>query len=158
MAAQGKANTDMLNFFMRDDYFHKPPPKATGREYFGKTYSENFYDICRQKGLSDEDIIATATALTAESISQAIINYSPTKIDRLIISGGGAYNNTLMNEIKTRLPGVEVTTQEQQGNSSDAKEAIAFAILANETINGNTGNLPQVTGASHAKVLGKISI
>ena len=72
--------------------------------------------------------------------------------------GYGAYNHTLMAMIRNRLPGVEVTTHEQQGNNSDAKEAIAFAILANETVSGNTGNLPSVTGAGHHKILGKISL
>jgi len=158
IAAKGLVNHDLLARFMKDEYIKSVPPKTTGREYFGKDYSEGFYNMCKALQLSDADIIATATAFTAETISYSIKHLTHCPIQKLILGGGGAYNKQLVKMIGDRLPGVTVTTQEATGNSSDAKEAIAFAILANETICGNTSNLPSVTGAQCGKVLGKINL
>ncbi|MCL2216243.1 MAG: anhydro-N-acetylmuramic acid kinase [Defluviitaleaceae bacterium] len=158
IAARGNADDEIIAQFLRDEFFQKKPPKATGREYFGEAFSERFYARCKQAGLCDEDIIATATAFTAAAIALAIEHFAPCTIHKLIIGGGGAYNPTLIAEIRKHLPHIAALTQEDTGKNSDAKEAIAFAILANETICGNTGNLPQVTGASCGKILGKISI
>ena len=164
IAKAGVVNHDLLEHFMKDEYISVPPPKTTGREYFGKDFSEGFYDMGKASQLSDQDIIATATAFTAETISYSInavntfkhLNSCP--VQKLIISGGGAYNKQLVKMIRDRLPGVTVTTQEAAGKSSDAKEAVAFAILANETICGNTSNMPRVTGARCRKILGKINL
>ena len=158
IASRGIVSDKVIAHFMQDEYMKKKPPKTTGREYFGRDFSEGFYSVCSVAGLSNEDVIATATAFTAEAIAYSIHNFIPCKISKLIIGGGGAHNNTLLNNIKKRLPKVTVLTQEETGRNSDSKEAVAFAILANETIFGNPGNLPQVTGAMCGKVLGKISI
>jgi anhydro-N-acetylmuramic acid kinase len=157
IANKGTINNKLLSYLMQDEFIMKPPPKATGREYFGKEYSERFYHICKQEQMSDEDIISSATAFTAESIRYAT-RFIPCRVDQMIISGGGAYNLFLVNEIKKRLPETEVITQESTGRNSDAKEAVAFAVLANETICGNAGNLPKVTGAQYEKILGKINL
>ena len=158
IAASGIACPQMLAFLMDNWFVKKAPPKATGREFFGKDYSENFYIQCKEKNMQDADIIATATAFTAKSIGYSIKQFVPFDISQMIVGGGGAYNHTLMQMISTHLPNIEVTTHEKTGKNSNAKEAIAFAILANETIYGNTGNLPSVTGASCGKILGKISL
>ena len=158
IAAKGVVNSELLAHFMSDEYMLKQPPKTTGREYFGKEFSEGFYDVCTQAGLGNEDILRAATAFTAEAIAYSIHNFIPHTLNKLIIGGGGAYNMTLLKEIKERLPGIIVMTQEETGRSSDSKEAVAFAILANETLFGNPGNLPRVTGAKCGKVLGKISV
>jgi len=158
IAARGVANSQILSHFMKDKYIQNRPPKTTGREYFGKDFSERFYAVCAESKLSNEDIIATATAFTAESIAYSIYNFVSCTISKLIIGGGGAYNITLLNELKERLPKITVMTQEETGRNSDSKEAVAFAILANEAVFGNVGNLPQVTGAECSKVLGKISL
>jgi len=158
IAAKGEANAKILKHLMTDEYIQKAPPKATGREYYGDAFSEKLYNLCKNAGLSDCDIIATATAFSAESILYSINNFVPHDISKLIVGGGGAYNPTLIGEIKKRLSKLEVITQEEAGKNSDAKEAIAFAILANETIVGNASNMPQVTGASCKKILGKISV
>jgi len=155
-AAKGKTDIKMLAKLMQNEYIHTKPPKATGRELFGEVFSEQFYADCKAAGLRDEDIIATATAFTAESIAFSIRQFIPHKINKLVVCGGGAYNKTMLRYIKERLPEATVLTQEEEGKNSDAKEAIAFAVLANETLCGNTSNLPQVTGASCGKVLGKI--
>ena len=158
VAAKGTVHQQVLSQLMSDNFIKKVPPKATGREHFGKDFSESFYAHCKSINMTDSDIIATATAFTAKSISTAVKKLIPFNINQLIIGGGGAYNQTLTQMLTHHLPEVEVTTHEKQGKNSNAKEAIAFAILANETINGNTGNLPSVTGAGCGKVLGKISI
>ena len=164
IAEAGVVNHDLLEHFLKDEYISAPPPKTTGREYFGKDFSEGFYDMGKASQLSDQDIIATATAFTAETISYSVkavatfkhLNHCP--VQKLIIGGGGAYNKQLVKMISNRLPGITVTTQEAAGKSSDSKEAVAFAILANETISGNTSNLPRVTGARCGKILGKINL
>ncbi|MCL2406229.1 MAG: anhydro-N-acetylmuramic acid kinase [Defluviitaleaceae bacterium] len=158
IAAQGTVCPQTLAHLMNDKFIKKAPPKATGREYFGKAFSEDFYALCKSSNLQDADIIATATAFTAQSISFSIKQFIPFCIKQLIVGGGGAYNHTLMQMLSRSLPTVSVTTHENMGKNSNAKEAVAFAILANETICGNTGNLPSVTGASCGKILGKISL
>ena len=158
IAAKGNVCGNLLSYCMNDKYMTTPPPKATGREYFGRDYSEELYARGKQARLSDADIVATATAFTAEAIAQSISRFVPHDIHKLVVSGGGAYNTTLMRMLKERLPHIAVSTQEDEGRSSDAKEAVAFAILANETICGNAGNLPRVTGAASRKILGKISL
>ena len=155
-AATGKVCEKTLSILMKDDFFAKPPPKATGREYFGKAFCEKF--LCMMKDYPNEDIVATATAFTAESIKYAIEKHVHHAVNKLIVGGGGAFNKTLMKEIRQRLPYCVVLTHEQTGRCSDAKEAVAFAILANEAVCGNPGNLPRVTGADSFKVLGKINL
>ena len=158
IATSGTVNGETLAHFMKDEYILRKPPKTTGREYFGKDFPERFYAHCAERGISSKDIIATATAFSAAAISYSINNFVPYKVSKLIIGGGGAYNNALLAQIKELLPEVHVMTQEKMGRNSDSKEAVAFAILANETIFGNPGNLPGVTGASCGKVLGKIIV
>jgi len=158
IAAKGTVCQQILADIMQDEYVKTPPPKATGRELYGKNFSEKFYAMCKNKGLHDADIIATATAFTAKCIQYSIENFVRHSISRLIVGGGGAYNQTLLDMIAGYLPSTHITTHEELGKNSDAKEAIAFAILANETICGNAGNLPQVTGAKCSKILGKISL
>jgi len=158
IAASGTSNQEVITHFIKNEYFHKPLPKTTGRELFGKDFSEVFCSECFERGLNPADIIATATAFTAQAIAFSIEKYIDINIEELIVSGGGAYNRTLLRDIQMRLPEIKVLTQEQIGKNSDAKEAVAFAVLANETISGNFGNLPRVTGASEGKILGKICV
>jgi len=157
-AETGQVNRPILAQLMQDEYVLRPPPKTTGREYFGKDFSENLYSMCKASNLPDSDIIAIATAFTAETICHSAKNFILYPIQKLIISGGGAYNRTLIKMISHALPNVIVMTQDETGRNSDSKEAVAFAILANETVSGNAGNLPNVTGAQQRKVLGKINL
>ncbi len=157
MAAKGSVNKEVLSRLLEDPYFKLQPPKTTGREYFGKEYTEKFLKLCETYGVKNEDQVATATALTAKSIADACLNFVKEPLDQLIIGGGGSYNNTLLKMLRCYMP-IPVLTQEDLGLSSDAKEAIAFAILANETICGNPGNLPSATGACKAVRLGKICL
>lgn len=160
IAAKGKVNETFLNELLKDNYFNEKPPKTTGREHFGVQYVDKLMSEANKKGINGADLIATVTALTAKSIALSYINFVIPKygIDKVIISGGGAHNITLIEMIKTYLDGIKIFTQEDIGLDSDAKEAIAIAILANETINGNFNNIPTATGAKHPVIMGKISL
>ncbi|MBP5158915.1 MAG: anhydro-N-acetylmuramic acid kinase [Lachnospiraceae bacterium] len=156
-AAKGKPDREELDRLLADPYFKKPYPKTTGREAYGKDFTRSLYAIFCRKDLKYEDMVATATAFTAESVRIAC-GFSPCNIDRLIVSGGGAYNRTLLDMLSKALPKTTVCTQEDLGFSSDAKEAVAFAVLANETLSLHPNNICGVTGADAPQILGKINL
>lgn len=160
IAASGTVHTKLLEWLLTDPYLYAKPPKTTGREYYGTDFVERLCEKAASYQLSYPDIIATATMFTAKAIEINVLQNLPDKLlpDRLIVGGGGSQNNTLMKFITECLPMCKVMTNEVIGFDSNAKEAVAFAILANETIFGNTNNVPSATGASHAVVMGKISI
>jgi anhydro-N-acetylmuramic acid kinase len=142
---------------MAHPFFALPPPKSTGREDFGAAYADAFLAQARGLGLSDADAVATATAFTSEGIADGLGRFVREPVGEVIVSGGGAHNETLMACLRARLPGVRVRRIEAVGGSTEAKEALAFAVLANETLAGGTGNVPRVTGASRPVVLGKVA-
>lgn len=156
-ASIGSINQTLLNELMSIDYISMKPPKSTGRELFGKQLVD---DILKKYGnLKSEDIIATTTMFTAKSIAY---NYKKfvfpkLKIDEVILGGGGSYNSTLIKMLKEELKEIKVLTQEDLGLSSDAKEAVAFALLAYETINSRAGNVLNATGATKRVILGNIT-
>lgn len=156
IASRGEVNKELLNYFMKNEYFSLPPPKSTGREVFGSHFAETFALQGEKLGLKKEDIIATATALTAESIVKSYENFILDKetIDEVYISGGGLKNKTLVNMIRKRLPQIPVLPFDVLGFPSEARESVYFAILANEFVHGNKANLPNVTGASKRVLLG----
>lgn len=149
IAASGSINERLLANLLRDRYFSRKPPKSAGREQFGREY----FDRLLATGLPIEDLIATATELTARSIAHAI----PGGLRELIVAGGGVHNRHLMNRLGALLPSMKVVTSATHGIDPDAKEAIAFAILAREHARGRPANLPSATGARRAVVLGKMS-
>lgn len=160
MAKKGQINKHMLSELMQHPYIKKEPPKTTGREDFGVHFSKEILARYRNENVSDVDILATVTYFTAKSIVDSYKRWilPETPLDLVIVGGGGSYNNTLLKYIKKELEGISVVTQEDIGYSSDAKEAIAFAVLANETIYGNFNNIPNVTKAKHPVVMGKIVV
>ncbi|HEY8418476.1 MAG TPA: anhydro-N-acetylmuramic acid kinase [Limnochordales bacterium] len=158
LAAAGAIHNGLLSELMDDPYFSAPPPKATGRERYGEQYARHVLDRARAYGVGGADLVATVTALTAASIA---LNYERFVLPRvpvseIILAGGGAYNPTLRRFIQERLPGLAVRTFEDYGYSSKAREAIAFALIANATVAGVPNNLPSVTGAQRPVVLGKL--
>lgn len=155
IAGKGHVDEAFLSSLLEDPYFKLVPPKTTGREYFGKAYIEAYIEAGRLRGLSDEDLVCNATALTAKSISLSYKWFVTHPIDQVIIGGGGSYNETLIKMLKSELI-AKVITHEEYGLNSDAKEAIAIAILANETIHSHPSNVPSVTGALQPTILGKI--
>ena len=156
LAAEGQMNQGLLTELLTNPYFQKSPPKTTGRELFGVQLGAEIWELGKSRGLKDADIVATVTALTAESIAGAYRDFLPS-VDQVIVSGGGTMNPTMMAMLREQLAPAAVVPIEDYGISSDAKEAVAFAVLAYETWNHRPGTLPSCTGARHATVLGKIT-
>ena len=161
-AARGKVCSGLLDELRKDAYYTASLPKTTGRERFGEQYAELLLDYGAKHGLSFDDLAATATELTAWSIADAYERYVLPygRASELIVGGGGSYNDTLMAALARRFGpfGVRVLTQEGLGMSSDAKEAIAFAVLGDRFMAGLPNTLPSVTGAEKAAVMGKLSL
>lgn len=158
IASKGNVDKKMLDDLMSIQYIHEIPPKTTGRECFGEDFVKGL--LIKYNKLAKEDIITTLTMFTAKTIAY---NYKKFiipnhKLDKVIISGGGAHNKTLIKFIKKELIGIDVLLQEDLGYSSDAKEAIAFAILGNETLNNSFSNVPSATGARERVILGQITM
>ena len=162
MAARGHVDERLLDQLCAESYYTLPLPKSTGRELFGTQYAERIFVWGREHGLSWQDLAATATELTAWSIADAYERYvlPKYKAAELLVGGGGSYNKTLLGRLAARFErfGVKVKTQEDLGFSSDAKEAVAFAILGDRCLAGLPNCLPGVTGAANASVMGKISL
>ena len=155
-SARGNVNEEMLDFMMSNPYINAIPPKTTGREEFGEQYVEKLLE--KFNFIKNEDIVSTVTMFTAKSIAENYKNFILDKhvINKVIIGGGGAHNSTLLKYLRELLPEIQVVTQEDEGYSSDAKEAIAFVILGNETIHRSFSNVPSATGAREKVVLGTI--
>jgi anhydro-N-acetylmuramic acid kinase len=156
IAGRGTVDKGLLNNMLRHPFFSKRPPKSTGREMFGKEYCACLYRRAIKKGLSAEDVVATATAFTAASICLSYRRFLPAMPDELILCGGGARNNTLIKMLQQELGEVKIFLSDELGISCDAKEAISFAILAYATIKGIVNNVPSATGADKSLILGKI--
>ncbi|MFD1392896.1 anhydro-N-acetylmuramic acid kinase AnmK [Lacticaseibacillus jixianensis] len=152
-AAAGHVNQAVLHALLKHPYFAKQPPKTTGRELFGKQYTAS---LLKQYALAPNDWLATATALTAQSIIAAVRPFAPAGT-QLIVGGGGSYNPTLLKMMQAAAPTMEVLTQEELGMRSDAKEAIAMTILGNQTLHHLPSNVPSATGASRPVILGSVT-
>ncbi|MGD1821894.1 MAG: anhydro-N-acetylmuramic acid kinase [Pleomorphochaeta sp.] len=157
MAQKGELNKLLLMHLLNDDYLSKPLPKSTGREKYNDQYIKKILDIQNMENITNEDVIYTCTYFTAKCIEIGIKNFANIDIDKLIIGGGGSHNAVIINSLKKLLPSINIITFEDMGLNSDSKEAIAFAILANETLNKKSNNLQSVTGAKHSVIMGKIS-
>ncbi|MCX7796304.1 MAG: anhydro-N-acetylmuramic acid kinase [bacterium] len=153
IARKGIISNKLLEEFLSHPYFSLSPPKSTGREVFGRPFAMNLYERGKSLGLSDEDILATTTSLTAVTIANSISQF---RIEELIIGGGGSYNSYLIERIKGLLPNVRIRTHEDFGIPNQAKEALAFAILANEVVFNSPNNVPNATGAKKRVILGKV--
>lgn len=160
LAAEGKVSQELLNRLLADPYYSHPPPKSTGEELFGQEMVETLYTYIENEMLSLEDMVATLLSLTAESIVASYKNFILPKYDveEVIFSGGGCDNPILMDKLRSRIEPMKFATSNDYGIPTDAKEAVAFSVLANELISGNTNNLPAVTGAQTKVPMGKISL
>ena len=157
IGAAGEVNDEMLRELMGNPYFQQGPPKTTGREMFGREFAENLLERARALGLSDSDLIATATGFTAESIADAYSRHLPKEPDEVILCGGGSKNQLLVNMLGRKLAPAKVLTTDDLGVDSEAKEAISFAMLAVLTASHRTGNAPSATGAASPVILGNIT-
>ena len=150
--ASGNVSEPLLSIMLRDPYFSLAPPKSTGREYFHLPWLYRYLDAC--VGLSAADVQASLAALTTHSLAQAIQTIG--RVDEVYVCGGGVHNRVLMQGLQGLLKPIPVANTESLGLHPDWVEAVAFAWLAHQTLEGRSGNLPSVTGASHAVTLGGI--
>lgn len=155
LAASGAVIPELLEWMLQDPYLERKPPKTTGREYYGAAYVEKLIAF---GDYPLTDILTTATAFTAQSIALSLRRFADRLPRRLVVGGGGSRNPTLLRFLQEALPEVLVQTQEDLGLDSDAKEAVAFAILANDALFGICNNAPSATGAKHPVVMGRINL
>lgn len=158
LAAQGKVLDAVLARQMENEFFRRKGPRTAGREEFGAEYVRNFLKQCG--GADRHDVLATATALTARSIGDAVRGLAKQNLYHdMFVSGGGTRNRTLMTMIRSEVSslGAEVQTSDAAGVPSQAKEAIAFAVLAYQSWHREPANVPGATGASREAILGKVS-
>ena len=155
MAMQGETDDGVLAELLSDPYYERPAPKSAGRERFGSSFAQRLLAL----DLSPESRVATATQLTVRTIlmglERLVLPRMP--VDELIVSGGGWHNPAIMKPLRESLRGTRVTSTDEFGIAGDAKEAVAFAVLAYETVNGRPGNLTSATGASQPVILGSIT-
>ncbi len=157
LASKGHVDERLLVELMQEPFLQQRPPKTTGPELFGAPYGARVWEQAKALGLSDADIVATVTAFTASSIARAYADFLPTPVDEVIASGGGAQNPVLMDMLRQALAPARLMRSDEVGLDVEAKEAIAFAVLAYETWFGRPGNIPAATGARHPVVLGNIT-
>jgi anhydro-N-acetylmuramic acid kinase len=168
VAARGKVIRPILDQLLRDPYFNAPPPKSCGREEYGDGFTDRLIALCRKLKASNEDIVCTATALTAESILEAYRRFVWPHLMRkapmarrveYIVAGGGMKNKTLMTMLREGFDplGMRIRSTDELGIPAQAKESVAFALMAWLTWNHLPGNVPSATGALRPIVLGKVS-
>ena len=163
IAARGSVLEPVLQVMLRNPYFRMKPPRTAGREQFGREYTADFLKACRRLSRKHEDALATATALTAETIARSYERFVLASMKKhdvdYIVSGGGARNATLMAMLAARLEplGCELATSEGFGMPAEAKEAMAFALLAWQTWHRLPGNIPSATGAARPAILGQVT-
>jgi len=153
IAASGKVDRKLLDELLADPYYRRKPPKSAGREQYGA----EFVARMKKSGRPLPDLVATATALTAATIAMAVQGRAGDSAADLIVSGGGAHNPQIMAYLAGFLPRAAISTSTDHGIDVDAKEAIAFAVLAWETWRNHPSNLPSATGARGPVILGAVT-
>ncbi len=158
-ALGGRSSPALLQALLEDPFFAQPPPRSTGRERYGVGYAVSLETRGRALGLPDDDLMATAVELIAASVADAVTRYLGPRggVDAVYASGGGVRNPALMAALSRRLAPARLAAAESLGVRSDAKEALAFAFLAHQTLCGRPGNVPAATGAAHPVVLGHVT-
>jgi anhydro-N-acetylmuramic acid kinase len=156
MAASGDVIGPVIEELLTHPYFAAEPPKSTGRELFDDDYVTRFIERCRavKRDATDADLVATATALTARSIADAYGRFMPEPVTEVLLSGGGSKNATLKAMIARELSPLTVRTFDERFFDAEAKEAVAFALLALLHLESRPGNVPTATGARGPRVLG----
>jgi anhydro-N-acetylmuramic acid kinase len=154
LALSGHINRPLLDLLLKDSFYRKVPPKTAGREQYGAQFVERLLDT----GLPLSSLAATATAFTAATVATAIERFvrPRMRVDDLIAAGGGVHNRAIMAQLAAFLPGVRIATSAEFGVDPDAKEAVAFALMAYETWHKRPSNLPSATGSRRPAILGKI--
>jgi anhydro-N-acetylmuramic acid kinase len=158
VAKSGAVSPELFNYLIEDGVYKLKPPKSTGREHYGKEMQKKLLQI--SKGMKKSDIIRTVTEFTSYTIWYNYKNFIEPglKVDELIISGGGTQNPVLMKSLKNYLKGMKIRKMNDSGITASNKEAVLFAVLANECISGNPANMRAVTGSTRDVILGKICL
>ncbi len=160
MSARGAADGELVAELLRAPFFRRSPPKSTGREVFGRGYVARLLEVSRRRRLAPEDLLATAAELTARSIAESYRKFvlPQVKVKETLLCGGGVHNREVVRRIRGHLGplGITVRSTAELGVDPDAIEAIAFALLARDTLLGRPGNVPRATGAKGPRVLGCI--
>lgn len=154
-ASEGSVHEFLLGQMLADPYFEQPPPKSTGFEYFNGGWVRSRIAALADAKVSTTDVQATLSELSARTIATSILKFAP-DIDEVLVCGGGLHNSDLMHRLRSYLSGVKVCSTEDYGLHPDWVEAAAFAWLAKRRLDGEPGNLPDVTGAKEAQVLGAV--
>ncbi|NNF05616.1 MAG: anhydro-N-acetylmuramic acid kinase [Candidatus Eisenbacteria bacterium] len=157
LARRGTPDSELVEGFLEDAYFSLAPPKSAGREQFGFAYAEEFWRQAELKKLSSAALLSSAVQLTTRSIHEAVHKFVPFSIEEVVVSGGGAHNVAILEQLAELFKGCQVVTTDYYGLDVDAKEATAFAILGHLSLDGTAGNLPSVTGARRSVVLGDLT-
>jgi anhydro-N-acetylmuramic acid kinase len=152
-AAAGRVDPALVRELLAHPFLALPPPKSTGREAFGAPFVAPL--LARFAG-READLLASLTRFVAEAVADGLRRFVPERLEEVLVSGGGARNPTLLAALGEALAPVAVRPLDAVGWDADAKEAVAFALLANETLFGRPGNVPGATGAAGPRVLGKI--
>jgi len=158
-AARGRVSQELLASLLEDPYFARTPPRSTGRERYGAAYAASLAERGRALRVADDDLVATAVELVAAAVADAVSRFLAPRggVDAVYASGGGVRNPALMAALERRLQPARLASAEALGVPPDAKEALAFAFLAHQTLCGGAGNVPAATGATHPVPLGHIT-
>lgn len=154
VADAGRPDEEVVGRLLQDAWFDRMPPKSTGREVYGAAYVEKLLSLTAH--LDTPDRMATTTALTSRSVAAAVNRFIPGRPDVMWVSGGGVHNRAIMRDLEVQLHGVEVASLAVSGFDPDVKEALCFAVLAHEALNGVATGMPSVTGARGRAFSGKI--
>ncbi|MCY4538271.1 MAG: anhydro-N-acetylmuramic acid kinase [Chloroflexi bacterium] len=157
IAKRGRMNEEWLEVLLQHPYYQRDYPKTTGRETFGTAAALDLVAQAAARGLSETEIVATLTSLTATNIAEAYRRFAPAAIQEVILGGGGRHNPVMVAMLRDLLAPASVLRHEDIGMNSDFKEALVFAVLAYESWHGRPGTLPSFTGAKGAAVLGQIT-
>lgn len=156
IAKSGRVHTVTVNALLTDDYFAQSPPKSTGREYFGTAFADRLRGLM-PAAASNADVIATAVAFTARSIADAVQRFVKERSETIIVSGGGARNDALMDALRTAIAPIRVERFDDLYYDGEAKESVAFALLGLLHLARRPGNVTGATAARGPRVLGKLT-
>jgi anhydro-N-acetylmuramic acid kinase len=159
VAMSGRPSRKLVDEILRHPFYAARPPKSTGRELFDSRFISQVLSSGRRLGISEKDILASAALLVGDSVGQALETLVASRYrhpNEVIVSGGGVHNRAVMRGLVETFRGAAVVTSREYGVHPDAKEAVAFAILGNETLEGKAANVPSATGARHPVVLGAV--
>ena len=158
IAARGHVLPAVIDQLLAHPYFAAEPPKSTGRELFDAAFVERFIALCRAAGtVDDADIVATATAFTAATIADAYRRFIPEPVEEVLVSGGGAKNPVLLSMLRAACAPLDTVPFDERYFDGEAKEAVAFALLAHLHLEGIPGNVPTATGARGRRILGMLT-